>query len=355
MEQRKRPFLSICIPTYNRGTIVYEGVKNTLNLNIEDFEIVVSDNCSPDNTQDLLESIQDERVKYYKNHYNNGANNLLSVMKRATGKFLLLMSDEDDINLDGLQEVIKTIQKDPTLAVIITNCTNQVSNQTVLMRKISNNRYPKGYEAIKAINFGLSYMSGIIYNKSYLDDITNDVDIVDIEGRYGLGYTHMYLAYLMCEHGDLVTKNMIVCRHVRDGKRDKKTYFAFDGAWAYSPKGRTFVAKEFIDCFSKLSVDDKSKFELCAMMVRWVFYNCVDYLRLSYDEEMLQSTKETLSPSMYRKVLKQREQLVDARWYKMTGKYLSELIGYINHKKLLQNSFSLSCICYGSSFWKEIY
>lgn len=354
MKQSVTPRLSICIPTYNRGSIVYEGIINTLKLEIDDYEIIVSDNCSPDNTKELIESIKDERVKYFRNHYNNGANNLLSVMKRANGQYLLLISDEDDIDLSGLKEVMKVIESDDSIAVIISNCTNQISNQTTLMRKIGNNRYKKGYEAMEGIGFGLCYMSGIFYKREYLEKITNQVDIVDINGQFGLGYTHMYLAYLMCEYGDLVTKNKIVCRHVRDGKRDKKTYFAFDGAWAYSPKGRTFVAKEFIDCFHRTSVDDKSKYELCAMMVRWVFFNCVDYLRLSYDDEVLQATKETLSPSMYRKVLKQRAQLVDIRWYKMTFKYISEMIGYVNQKKILQQSFCLSSFRYKSSFWTEL-
>lgn len=61
-------FLSICIPTYNRAEVVYKTVRNILNYNGNNIEIVVSNNCSSDNTEELLLEIKDKRVKYFKNN-----------------------------------------------------------------------------------------------------------------------------------------------------------------------------------------------------------------------------------------------------------------------------------------------
>ena len=86
-----RPFLSICIPTYNRGEIVNRTVRNILKSEREDIEVVASNNCSTDKTEELLLSIEDERFHYFKNKYNNGTNNLVSVLTYATGEYLLLI------------------------------------------------------------------------------------------------------------------------------------------------------------------------------------------------------------------------------------------------------------------------
>lgn len=48
--------ISICIPTYNRANVVYRTVVNCLKCKDEDIEVVVSNNCSEDNTEELLSS-----------------------------------------------------------------------------------------------------------------------------------------------------------------------------------------------------------------------------------------------------------------------------------------------------------
>ena len=49
-----KPFLSICIPTYNRAEIVFKCVQNCLQLPYSWIEVVVTDNCSTDNTKDIM-------------------------------------------------------------------------------------------------------------------------------------------------------------------------------------------------------------------------------------------------------------------------------------------------------------
>ena len=67
-------FLSICIPTFNRAEIVYRTVKKCLEYNSDKIEVVVSDNCSDDNTEELLMKIDDKRFKYFKNKYDSKNN-----------------------------------------------------------------------------------------------------------------------------------------------------------------------------------------------------------------------------------------------------------------------------------------
>ena len=52
------------IPTYNRSNLFPLAVRSILNQTFDDFEVVVSDNCSTDDTQPVAAPIQDSRVRY---------------------------------------------------------------------------------------------------------------------------------------------------------------------------------------------------------------------------------------------------------------------------------------------------
>ena len=60
--------LTIAIPTYNRGTVLFGNILKMLKNSSTDFEIIISDNASPDNTQQLILAINDPRLKYYRNN-----------------------------------------------------------------------------------------------------------------------------------------------------------------------------------------------------------------------------------------------------------------------------------------------
>ena len=60
-----RPQLSICIGTYNRADLLRQTLTHLRDVCDDDVEIVVSDNCSPDDTQDVLNSFA-ERFRYFR-------------------------------------------------------------------------------------------------------------------------------------------------------------------------------------------------------------------------------------------------------------------------------------------------
>ena len=101
-----KPILSICYPTYNRCKTLDETVRSVLKYSGDDIEIVILDNCSTDSTKSVVQSIKDERVRYYRNKTNTGFTNLLLVLLKAKAEYALLMSDEDvdcqEMNYDAL-------------------------------------------------------------------------------------------------------------------------------------------------------------------------------------------------------------------------------------------------------------
>lgn len=70
---------------------------------MKNIEVVVSDNCSTDDTIPLLEQIDDKRLKVYKNEQNNGSLfNGYNALSKSNGQFLYFTTDKDFINIKNL-------------------------------------------------------------------------------------------------------------------------------------------------------------------------------------------------------------------------------------------------------------
>ena len=61
-----KPLVSVCIPAYNNAAYIKDTVMSILEQTYQNIELVVVDDCSTDNTVEVLETIQDERLKIYK-------------------------------------------------------------------------------------------------------------------------------------------------------------------------------------------------------------------------------------------------------------------------------------------------
>jgi len=63
--------VSVIIPTYNRAHMITEAIDSALNQTFKDFELIIVDNCSSGNTESVVKSYDDKRIRYFKNQ-NNG-------------------------------------------------------------------------------------------------------------------------------------------------------------------------------------------------------------------------------------------------------------------------------------------
>ena len=104
--------LSIIIPTYNRSEIVLSCVENILKSNMEVIELVVSDNGSFDDTVQTLLRIEDPRLKILRLDENTGAWNLLYAARYTSGRIVTWISDEDDLNVEMIPEIVAEFDDD---------------------------------------------------------------------------------------------------------------------------------------------------------------------------------------------------------------------------------------------------
>lgn len=170
--------LSFCIPTYNRAQIVYELVTEILLCRDSNIEVVVLDNGSTDNTLTILQGIQDKRLVVYSNGENKGGlYNVVHVINKARGKYIVFSTDKDHIHSEEITKFKSFLSQHYELA-----CGYCTFNST---SEIDFELFPKGYQAIKNIGHKGRHPTGFFFNNELLKSIRHvekfsDYKVVDM-------------------------------------------------------------------------------------------------------------------------------------------------------------------------------
>ena len=89
-------FFSIIIPTYNRAYCISDAVQSVLNQTFDNFELIIVDDASTDITFEIIENINDHRIKYVRNEANKGQSASLNVGAAiAKGRYLAFLDSDD--------------------------------------------------------------------------------------------------------------------------------------------------------------------------------------------------------------------------------------------------------------------
>ena len=326
--------ISICIPTYNRANIVYKTVVNCLKCKDEDIEVVVSNNCSEDNTEELLSSINDSRFKYFKNKYNNGTNNLISVLTYATGDYLILTSDEDEVVFDGLKKIKAVLQKENPA---ILKASASLFGKLYIVHR--DGVYEKGLEALLAFGNGPRYMCGYVYNKKVMDIVLNGIYGTDINRRFGYCYDFTNLAREMLQYGKLCFSKEVLTNEREEGKIDEDTYFD-GGVLTYAPEKRIESTKERLDSLKHIDLSEKEKYIMCEFYTKELIRIYRDDYYDTFDNKTLKSYDDESNRRIYNYYLHNRKRLKEVNVFEQIEKAMEEYVNYIKQIGLFEKDYS---------------
>ena len=115
----EEPILTIAIPTFNSAHFLPDAINSIMRQGLNDFEILICDNASEDQTEELISSLQNRRIRYLRNRTNVGAQeNGNLCMANARGRFVKLLC-ADDVLLDGvLRKQLMILQEHPEVVVV---------------------------------------------------------------------------------------------------------------------------------------------------------------------------------------------------------------------------------------------
>lgn len=116
-----RHLVTVLMTVYNGGEYLKQAVQSVLDQSHCDFEFLIINDCSTDNTLEILESFQDERIKIHNNEINIGQTKSLNFgLKAASGKYIARMDADDIAFPNWLEYQVKFIEENPECVVVST-------------------------------------------------------------------------------------------------------------------------------------------------------------------------------------------------------------------------------------------
>jgi glycosyltransferase involved in cell wall biosynthesis len=114
-QDQRAPLVSVCIPTYNRRALLEETLQTITNQTLQDFELIVCDDCSTDGTFEFLSSLKWPNLKVLRNSTNlNLPGTLTRLFLEARGKYIGMQHDHDLYYPNFLERMVDLMERHPT-------------------------------------------------------------------------------------------------------------------------------------------------------------------------------------------------------------------------------------------------
>jgi glycosyltransferase involved in cell wall biosynthesis len=140
-----QPRISVCIPTYKGAATIGPAIASVLAQSFADFELVVIDDGSPDDTPAVVNSFQDSRIRYLRNAANLGPEgNWNRCLGEARGEYFKLLPHDDLLHPDCLARQIAVLDADNICQIALVFSARDVLGPDG--RKVTTRGYPGGHE-----------------------------------------------------------------------------------------------------------------------------------------------------------------------------------------------------------------
>ena len=225
----KTPLVSICVPTYNRGSILIDrAIKSALSQTYQNIELIVVGDCCTDNTEELLAKIKDPRLKFYnmkkrernypenvENHwFVGGAAPANKAMNLATGLWITRLDDDDTWSIDHIEKLLKFAMDGDYEFVSALYEEERFGKRMVVQGKMALDRYYTKTNSINSTKIGgvstwlyRSYLKGMKYNLNCWRKEWNQVWDIDLALRIyhagvRMGFLEEVVAYVLPRPGE---------------------------------------------------------------------------------------------------------------------------------------------------------
>ena len=131
------PQVSIGLPVYNGEEFLRQSVSSLLAQDYEDFELIISDNASTDQTESLCRELQnrDVRIRYSRNTVNIGAaRNYNKVFELARGKYFKWAAHDDECHRAMLRRCVEVLEKSPATVTMVYPLAALIDDQSRTIR-----------------------------------------------------------------------------------------------------------------------------------------------------------------------------------------------------------------------------
>lgn len=120
MNNQNTPLVTVAMVTYNSAKYVRIAIESVLTSSYTNFELIISDDCSKDETWAIINKWSDKRIKAFRNEKNIGEyQNRNRCLHLASGKYIIYVDGDDKINRHALSTFVNTFEENPDCAFLI--------------------------------------------------------------------------------------------------------------------------------------------------------------------------------------------------------------------------------------------
>lgn len=122
MRNAGEPTVSVCMPVYNGSKYIGASIESVLGQTYKDFRLIVCDNCSTDDTPDIVKKFKDSRLQYIRNEKNLGlVGNQNRCIEVAETKYVNIWHDDDIMMPENLEKKIGILETNSHVGLVFSN------------------------------------------------------------------------------------------------------------------------------------------------------------------------------------------------------------------------------------------
>jgi glycosyltransferase involved in cell wall biosynthesis len=172
--------VSIIIPTYNRASILRETIIDVLQQEFLDFELIIIDDGSSDDTKEIVRSFEDKRIKYFfkENRGVSSVRNLGIIV--ASGEYIAFLDDDDYWPKDYLEKMIKALNSNQDFEAAYC-IIKKVDKEGKIIHENNRHKYQSGFVTKSLFLHKFLLLSGLVVKKLIARNVMFDENLQNAE------------------------------------------------------------------------------------------------------------------------------------------------------------------------------
>lgn len=177
----KNPVVSVCIPTYMGADFIGAAIESVLMQTFSDFELIVIDDNSTDETESIVANYNDSRIRFLRNDRNLGPEgNWNRCLSEARGRYFKLLPQDDLIVSNCLESQVSVLEADTEESIALVFCARTIIDSlgnTIMVRNYPQHQGGQisSRSAIRSsLRFGTNLIGepgGVLFRKSLADKV----------------------------------------------------------------------------------------------------------------------------------------------------------------------------------------
>jgi len=237
------PLVSICIPTHNRPHFLKQALKSAQKQTYKTIEIIISDNSDNNITQKYISTLNDKRIRYYRNvpNLDQLLNGILPA-QRARGTYIKYLMDDDLLKPNCVKKMVSVLEQYPKVGVVMApldiidedgNATQPMFNIVRRMKYLYKYKNKDSYVSKEKIMsdfltsvYPCCVQTGIMYRKSLYRSVNSSenmfryIDDVDLCMRFATKMDFFYINEFLSSWRYTKTSDTISILHKKGTEQD---------------------------------------------------------------------------------------------------------------------------------------